>query len=261
MPTSDWLIGSYPDMPSQTLAITVPSGSNSEAANIPAGDYYLHHTTDAISLCDQLSEALQAHGSIGGDTAKCELMQDGKVRVWTTGSTTFGITWTSTDARDMYGFTDNLSGNYTYTASKSAYWWSGNRKASPTMSPLGIVGAVISDAVVGMAGDATQRVTENNTYRANNYFWRYVPVARVWTSAEAGGEYFAFHDNVIRKGRQFVIWPDIAEADDQSDTTITLANALGPYKAPIGWDYGREIANVDKLSRIDLPVTQVTELT
>lgn len=254
---SDWLIGSYPDFPAQSIAVEDELAA-SEAQSVATGDYYLIHPTASLSLADQLKAAVNAHSNISDcDT---EIMESGKIRIWRTGASNFAITWTNTTVRDVLGFTGNLTGASSYVASKSAYWWSANRKASPTMSPLGIAGKIVSDAVVGSAGDATTRVAENNTYRINNYFWRYVPVARIWTSSEAGGEWYAFHDAVIRKGRQFYLWPDVDEDSTDDATSVTLANGLGPYKAAkINWDYSREIVNVDRLARIDLPVIQVTE--
>ena len=254
----DWLIGSYPSFPAQSIAV-IDDVAASEAQSVATGDYYMIHPTASLSLADQVKAAVNAHSNI----ADCdiEIMASGKIRIWRTGASNFGITWTNTTVRDVLGFTANLTGSDSYVASKSAYWWSANRKASPTMSPLGVVGKVVSDSVMGSAGDATTRVTENNTYRRNGYFWRYVPVARIWTTAEGGGEWFAFHDAVVRKGRQFYLWPDISEDSTDDATTITLASGLGPYKSenPKEWDYTRELANVDRLSRVDIQVIQVAE--
>lgn len=257
---TDWLIGSYPSFPAQSISV-VDDVAAAEAQSVATGNYYLIHPTAALSLADQVKAAVNAHSNISD--CDVEIMESGKIRLWRTGASNFGITWTNTTVRDVLGYTGNLTGASSYVASKSAYWWSAgeNRKASPTMSPLGIVGKVSTDAVVGTAGDATMVVTENNTYRTNGYFWRYVPIARIWTTSETGGEYFAFHDAVIRKGRQFYLWPDIAEDSTDDATAVTLASGLGPYKSTdINWDYSRELANVDRLSRIDLNVIQVTEL-
>ena len=66
---------------------------------------------------------------------------------------------------------------------------------------------------------------------------------------------------MIRLGRQFTLWPDVTEDPADDATAVTLANALGPYKGRNfrEWNYNREIANVDKLTRIDLAVIQVVE--
>lgn len=260
MATTAWLFASYPSFPEQSIDV-IDDVAASEAKTFASADVYLHHSSLSLDAKELFQNVVNSHSNISD--CNIGMTKSGKVRAWRTGGSNFGITWTNTALRDFFGFTGNLTGANTYTATNYSRWfWSPGKPESTKLSPLGIVGARKTDAVKGMAGDATFRVTKHNEYRIQEYWWRYVALSRVWTSSEAGGEFHEFAKEVLGKGRQWFIWRNVAE-DLTDDTTIaTLSTPLGPYKSTkIDWSdfFRREIRNVDSRSPIEIPCIQVAE--
>lgn len=257
MTTTAWLIGSYPDFPSTSITVS------GESVSIAAGDYYLQDGTAGRSFASAFATACNAHSTLSD--INCSLTKSGKLRLWSAGGTTFTVTWGSGNgeiARDFAGFTGNLSGASSYVASKSAWWWSPLRPESSDVAPLGVSGEKVRDSATGMANDATLTVTESGTsYRQNEFWWRFVAIARVWTSAESGGEFFSFFDQVLAKGRQWKLYRNVDEDSGDESTAATLSTVLGPYKSKQTkrWAFENEIPNVQKLSPIRIPAVVVSE--
>lgn len=248
--TASWLIGSIEDSAAMTVTI---AGS---ARTIAAGDYYLHGPTSGLSLLTAFETQMTGAG-VG--SAAAYLTKAGKVRL--TGSGTFTITWTNTTLRDLLGFTGNLSGASSYVAPNySKLWWSAGYDGNPD-TPYGVEAMVMPDTAITTSRDGSATLfTTNNSQQHNAWSWDVVPISKVWTTAEAGGEYKAWWDTVGRAGKRFYLWPDVDE-DSGSTTQVTLAGPLGPYKLrriDPTW-YNRQIPNVDQLSEIAIDVIVVSE--
>jgi hypothetical protein len=262
MAATCWLIGSYPDLPAANITV-VDHVAASEGQTVAAGDYYVHSVTASLSLLEAVKAAVNAHSNIADCNAG--MTKSGHVRIWRTGGQTFGVTWGASGevVRDLLGYVGNLSAASTYTAPlRSPLFWSPGRPESPALSPLGVVGQKIHDTVVSQAGTGTIRTMRFNTYRINEFFWRFLPVSRVWTSSELGGEFFTFHEQVLSRGRRLWLHRDMEEDTTDTTTIVALGSGLGPYMARGGmdtWEYVRDVPSVDALSTVRLEVVQVTE--
>jgi hypothetical protein len=248
--SASWLIGSIED--SDAMGVTIAGSGQT----IAAGSYYLHGPTNALSLLYHFQTAMTA-ASVG--SAAAYLTEAGYVRL--TGSGTFTVTWTNTTLRDLLGFTGNLSGASSYVApNHSKLWWSAGYDVTPE-TPYGVESMPMPDTSITTSRDGSQVLfTTNNTQHHQKFSWDVVGIDRVWTSAEAGGEYKAWWDTVGRAGLRWYLWPDVDE-DSGSTTQATLSGPLGPYKLrriDPGW-YNRQIPGVDQLSEIEIDAIVVSE--
>lgn len=217
IPTA-WLIGSYV-LPATT--ITIDGSATSLTSTEQA--WYLYHDTDALSLVDQLEDVLLAEGVTG---ATVRVLENRKVRI--SANAAFDLDWGSTLSRTLFGFTGNLSGASTYTATNiSPLLWSPSKPESPTESPLGVTGRRVYDTKLSTAPDGTQVADSHYTQRVNTFNWSHVPMDRFQTSSEVGGEYVVFFD-YVHKGNKFHLWRNIAEDVDGTDP-VTWTSSLGPY--------------------------------
>lgn len=261
MPTSSWWVGSWPDMAAQS--ISVDSGG-AEALSVTAGSYYLSHHTAALSACEALETALETHTAI--TTATVILSRDRLVRI--TCDASFTLTWTDTDLRDFLGFSSNLTPAATsFTADAvSDYLWVPDRPENPS-ARLGRHGDIVYDTVISQSGGASPYIvaTQHDSRVYNDFDVRFVPNDYYDTGNDGGGEYRTFFTSTLRRIRNFAIYRDTTH--DETDTTdVALASGdhLGPYRmipsgGPIGFRNMREIANVEKLHRVQLSVVQATE--
>lgn len=265
MVTSNLLIGSYESVPQCTLSITANAVVDA-TQSIAAGSYYLYDSSNSLSLLYQLRAALEAHTQI--TTATVWIGPDRKVHI-TTSPNNAAISFTGdTTARDLLGFTGNLLSASQHNASLiSPLLWS-PRMTEISEAPLGLAGRRVYDTVVGSSGTANVVATQHNSWVQNDFRWRNVPVARVWTTSELGGEWVKFYDQVLRKFRRFKLYRTFS--DIAGDTTPgSLTDVLGPYKMRhegglVQWEYKRESVGgsgpVDMLSPIELPVVVVSEI-
>ena len=248
--TASWLIGSVEDTAGYGVTIA------SSAQTIAAGSYYLHGPTTSLSLIAQMQAKMTAAG-VG--SAAAYLTRAGYVRL--TGSGTFTVTWTNTTLRDLLGFTGNLTGAASYVApNHSKLWWSAGYDANPD-TPYGVEAMPMPDTTITTSRDGSKVLfTTNNTQQHQAFSWDVVPIDKVWTTAEAGGEYKAWWDTVGRAGLRWYLWPDVDE-DSTSTAQATLSGQLGPYKLrriDPTW-YNRQIPNVDQLSQIEIDAIVVSE--
>jgi len=218
--TTAWIIGSYPDLPVQS--VTIGGGGRT----IAAGDYYLRDATASLSLLAAMVTAMTA-GSVG--SAAAYLGEDRKVHL--AGSGTFSVTWPS-DAllRGLLGFSGNLSGASSYTATSiSKLLWSPGIDESPKG---GILGSAGQRAYRIESTDWPQEITTTQlaSGRSNTFSWQHVSYER-YKYQEIGGEFGEFFDQVIVLARRWKLYRGVTESS--ATTAATLGTPLGPYKTPL----------------------------
>lgn len=256
MTTTSLLIGSYEDFPDSTVTID----ASPETITASASSLYLVHPTASLSLFAQL---LAAMTSAGVGSPAVALLENRLVRL--SGSVTFTVTWTDTLPRDMLGFTGNLSGASTYTASLiSPYLWAPGRTETPLGGVLGLAGQKVYDVASAVAPDGTQVVSRYGSQRLNTFMWRYVPKARHLTSDELGGEYHTFFDNVLVRGRKWLLYREVN--DSTASTALTLGTPLGPFELDVGkaanrpgFDREAGFETVESHYRVQLSAIKVDE--
>lgn len=251
--TAAWLIGSVEDMPEYDLSIT---GGGGGATSIATGDYYLYDAVTARSLVDQLEAAMDGESITG---ASVFITAGGCVRI--EASISFTITWTDTALRDLLGFTATVGPTTGATASnKSPLFWSPAWQETPE-APQGVQGVPVRDVQVSSsASGLTMRHRVRTTRTRNRFQWRNVAIDRAWTTAEAGGEYRRFYDDVVKVGQRFKLYGGVTETTGSS-TVFSSSYILGPYKQgkpTPGW-WRRVDPSRDQLSNVDLKVNLVSE--
>lgn len=247
------LVGSVESLAAQTVTL------DGSPETLATGNYYLRESTTSRSLLDAFKALMVSAGIAGAD---CFLGKNKKAQL--RGSGTFTVSWTSTTLRNLLGFTQgNLSGAATYEAdSISKLIWSPAYRARPA-TILGVEGYSMPDTEITSNQEGTTSVaTTHYTATLQNLDWDSVHISKVWTTAEAGGEFEAFRDEVLQPVARFYHLDSIIENDSLA-TEIDWASAtkLGPYKTrkPIRDWYSRKIPQVDLYSSIDLPLIKVAE--
>lgn len=229
-----WIIGSR-----KGLAATLTVDASPQSVD---GDLYLYHPTAGLSLLAQVAAAMTAAGVAG---ASAVLTRDRRVKLSAGG--TFAITWGAGGAtlRDLLGFTGNLAASSSYTAPNvSPLLWSPAKPLRPELSPRGTAGLRTPQAFWTQSpSDGSPFVVQHGSRVDQRYSCGMVAIDRVFTSAEAGGEWVRFFDDVAAKGASFYVYQDTTE-DPGSAVTASLTGGLGPYvytpqgRAPT-WAYAR----------------------
>lgn len=216
-----WLVGSYKDLPDQTLEV------NGAPELMTGGSFYLYDTDNALSLLRRLQSALVS-GGVGG--ASVTMLRNRKVKI--TGFAPFTLDWPADNLlRDLLGFESNLaaSANYTATLQSPLLWSPGREGYNPEDAPIGVVGHRVPSTftVVSPRSGRVMAITHGSrTY--NRFRFPYVDADRVQTAAEDNGEWVVFFDEVAAKGFNFNLWQSIDE-DDASTSAVTWTTKLGPY--------------------------------
>lgn len=228
-----WLVGSVKGADND---VTI-AGS---AQNI-AGDLYRYHPTPALSLLGAWLTAATAAG-LGAPTAV--LTRDRRVKLGN--GANFTVTWDDTELRDLLGFTGNLAGASSYTATNvSPLLWSPAKPLRPELSPRGTAGIRTPHNYWTQSPyDGSPFVVAHGSGRVDQrYSCGMVAIDRVFTADEAGGEWVRFFGDVAAKGASFYVYQDVTE-ESGSATTASLTDGLGPYaytpqgRAPT-WSYAR----------------------
>lgn len=222
MATSIWYLGSYPDLPAQTLNV----GSD---AVVAAGDYYLHDPASASrSLLEVTQTALVSGGGAGADVF---LTKAGKVRIEFDGSETCTL---PALLGSLLGYT-TLSWTATGRTADalSPLFWSPGRPEIATMQPIGSTGVPVRDVVVG-AAPGHRKATYQNEWRRAQHYLPFVASERVMTTDEDNGELVTFWREVLSAARQLIAIRNVAEdtADETNEATLT-GTRLGPWVANV----------------------------
>lgn len=264
MVAGSWLVGSYENMPAQTWSVT--ANAVTENVTIPAGSYYLDDSTNSRSLVQAVTTALVSHSEISA-AAACLLAPDRHVFI--DAPLTISITFTDTVARDMLGFSGNLSGAGYYQAPLySRYLWVPGRRESPETAIQGAEGVIVKDTRVGLSGLGGRMVFTHNDERVvNDFFWDCLSADRFWTTSELGGEWHEFWDTVVSAGLRFKLYRDTTESTtDDADVNLLAADQLGPYKLRtsgngLRFNVQRKQDLADANFRVSLPVIVVADYT
>lgn len=233
-----WVIGSIKGL-DYDVTIT-PDGSPPSLENI-AGDRYLYVTGGgSLSILGGMVSAMSSAG-LGGPAAV--LTRDRKVRLSAAG--VFSVTWTDATLRDLLGFTGDLAGASSYVAPNvSPLLWSPAKPLLPERSPWQTAGIRTPLAYFSASpSDGSTFVVSHGSRVDQTYSAVNVATARVFTSAELGGEWVALFDQCLARGYSFYVFPSVTE-ESGSTTTATPSGGLGPYaltpqgRAP-SWDYVR----------------------
>lgn len=226
-------------------------------------DRYLYHPTGSLSILDAIRAGMVAAGYAG---ASAVLTRDRRVKL-SSGAGNFGITWDSTGLRDLLGFTGDLSGAATYTATNPpALLWSPAKPLRPELSPRGTTGIPRPLAYfTASPSDGSTFVVSHGERIDQRFTCGMVAVDRVFTSSLVGGEWARLFRDSLAKGYSFYVYPDVTE-DPGSSTAATLSNGLGPYAlSPSGraptWSYSRSrgMEWCDKRADVDFPCRVVPE--
>lgn len=262
---ADLLIGSYPNLEAQSLSVT--ASSVTEPVAIAAGSYYLYDTLGTQrGLTERMMNALLSH-SVLSDVV-LYLTEQLYIRI--VSSTAFTLTWPSDGIlRDLLGFTGSLSpaaAVHTATRRSPLLWTAG--KPTTWEARVGTDGILVRDIAVGQSGPSTMRATSFNRYRRNTLSYRYVANARMWTTAEAGGEFFTFFDQVLAERRRFKVWRncpvdfagvDVLESDGLGSNDRRPSSGAYVYSGNNEMPWGREYGFVDALHPISIPVVTTRE--
>lgn len=260
MATSDWLIGSYPNLEAQSVTVSAPGA---EACPLAAGSYYLFDNGSAFDLLTAFAATINAHTALAG--VQVFLTVTRQVRILG-GATPFAITWpTDGILRDLLGFTGNLASATAHTAPNiSPLFWSPGRTTTWD-GRLGSDGIPVEDTAVGQSGPGTMTATRHNSRRRNTLIYRYLDNSRMWTTSEAGGEFIEFWKQVLTLRRRFKVWRNIAEATAGTGAAVfsTKVPSTGAYKYSGGPEmpWAREYGFKEALHPVSLPVVSTPEYT
>lgn len=264
--TTDLLIGSYPALPAQSISVTV--GATTEVIVLPAGNYYLTDGTPGRSLLDALETAIGSHSLLLPADIEVRLLRNRSVRV--ASADACSVQWPSDGVlRDLLGFATNLSPAATSFAAPgiSPLLWSAARTATYE-ARYATNGILVHDTAVGQSAPGIVTATAFNSYRTNTLMWRYVLNDRVWTSAEAGGQFVSFWGHCLRRMVRFKVYRNTTE-DTTASTAITLGTVLpssgayiyAPTERVGAMPFGREFGFHEYTHPITIPVVSSPEYT
>lgn len=232
------LIGSRP----VNVAVTI-AGS----ARTIVGNFYLRHTTAAISLLDRCQTEMTAAG-VG--SAAVTMRENLRIRL--AGAGVFTVTWNSTDLRDWFGFTGNLSGASSYDApNPSPLLWAPGYLATPT-TIQGKAGYVVPHTTFHSSDDESSVETQHfgtGTYQELD--WALVQTSRLMVAdgGVLGNTFEGLYRYVLQYGYRFRYHQSVQEGSSAANALPWNDSvAFGPYqlRSPLdpSW-YRRLVANAD----------------
>jgi hypothetical protein len=256
------LIGSQPAVP--TTSITVVAGASSEVLVFPSGDYYLDHTTGALSLLARFVATLNLHTMLLGSAAV--ITRSGKQLL--TNATAFAIdSWgADTTLRDLLGFKAALLSSTAHVSpeASSLYWSPG--KPESTTGLQGSDGLLVTDTRASRSAPGRVVATRNNTWDQNTLSWRFVKVDRVQTVPATNGTWRVFWEDTASLFRRFYVARNVQEdpADDVTAISVsTRIPASVPYilfdDGPLIQQHRREFGKLELFNRIEIPVQTALE--
>lgn len=179
--TTDGRIEAQFTVPSATTISCATNAGGPTAVTITAGSYYLS------TFVTQLQTDLNAQRTVtaGSWTVTYSTGASGTLKITiavTNGS--YSITWTSTDARDLLGFTANITSQTTSTGTNQARGvWGPDRpltiKSSPNTAPR-ITDKRSTQSPTGVV----LALKGNEFFRHEQIAWQGVAKNRVWIGAE-----------------------------------------------------------------------------
>lgn len=260
MTISAWLIGSI-TIPTENIRVI--ETATDEIIAIPAGTYYLRHSTAGLSLIDALATAITSHSTITVSTVTVRRNR----RVVVTADRAFTLQWeTDSMIRGLLGFAGDLTPAATsFTAPNiSPLLWSPGYPATPHEIDA-VEGYTKPHQSVRKSADGTQVQCDHYGEEIwNELAWTHILPERMritGTTAAQGGTFHQFHLQCAMLRRRF-LWHPAIDEDDSSTSTVSYDTALGPYvlrpEFPSAW-YARNVSFAEVSSPLDLPIHQVAE--
>jgi hypothetical protein len=255
--TVDWFVGSIV-LPQQDF--TIDDGGGFVAAALPAGSYYLRHTSSTRSLIAAFGVAVQA---ITGVPCSNSILRNRCVHLDLGNSV--AVNWgAATALRDLLGFAGNLPSDIEHDATLvSPLLWSPGYPGT-TKTIRGVDGYLVPHQVVSESDDGTQMFTYHFSEETHqDVEWSHIDPSRLRVATgTGGGTFYEFHRQVGMIGRRFLYHQDIVE-DDSSTAQVTWTTQRGPYmlrrEARSGDWYKRNVPNAEISSPLALPIKLVSE--
>lgn len=216
---STWLVGSIEALPTQSFTI------DAVASEIAGGDWYLYAASSAVSLLTELASEMTAAGLA---SVAVVVLENRLVRI--SAGSTFAVTWGSaTQLRGLLGFTGNLSGASSYTATMvSPLLFSGGEVSRAC--PTGVTGYPVEDAEIAVSVDGTRQITTHfATHYHDDWTFEAVHLSRYWSAAGDGGTWQTFRSSVVVPGHRFQLF-EVVEEDAASTTAVTWPTRMGVYR-------------------------------
>lgn len=226
------------------------------------GNFYLRHSTAALSLLQEMVDAMTAAG-VAAPTAT--IRENLRVRLTSSGA--FTVTWNSTQLRDILGYTGNLGSGTTHDApNPSPLLWAPGYPATPK-TRTSKQGYIVPHVTFHAADDGSSVQTQHyGSERWQELKWRTLLTSRMQVpdGDDTGNTLEGLYENVLQYGYRFMyhqsVVTDFAGTDaiDWND-----AEAFGPYqlRKPIdpSW-YERIIQNADSYAGpLELEMKRVEE--
>jgi hypothetical protein len=251
---SSWLIGS----------ITIPQQdftSNGFACSVPAGTYYLYHSTSALSLVNQFDGTIENETGVSANQTRLRRSRL-LLSSWTA---PVSVTWGSaTQLRDLLGYTGNLGAGTDHLATNiSPLLWSPGYPATPKTIP-GVLGYPVDHKTQYKSDDGSQLHTDFYSEETwQDLEWTHIVPSRMRVATGTGGGTFhEFYRQVTRIGSRFFHYESVTEDTSDSTTEATLTGGLGPYvtRELSGDYYERRVQGADISSPLRLPLHVVDEV-
>jgi hypothetical protein len=196
---STTLIGSIANAVSLLVGNSGNTGNGPDSNTKIAALYVVAGSGVATGLSANLATALANFKSAVNSSFTVSLSTTTGLYTISNSFWTYGITWSDTNQRDLAGFTGNLSGATTNTATTHArgLWLTDcplNLEGDPSQAPrVTDLRTTVSPTggVLGLSG--------NSMYRHRGIVWSHVPKAQTWESAAtyANGSFETFAKDAI----------------------------------------------------------------
>jgi hypothetical protein len=187
-----------------------PAAGPATVVVVAPGDHYL------LEICASLAAALNADATLGGTDYAVTIDDNsetstGRVTISVGGPRTFALVWTSTELRDLLGFTANLPGGASsyQSANASPKIWLPDRPRSVGQAPDGSDAWVVDGTTTVAPSGKRKRMAYAKRYW-NTLGFDHVSRRKVWEDDETvvNESLESFYDNVFRPGYAFRYHPD-----------------------------------------------------
>lgn len=216
-----------------TISVTDPGGTDA-AITIPVDEYYLTSTKQTV-LLTTLQSALNASGTLTGtytvtldDTSESAT---GKVTIAC--DQTFSITWTSTELRNILGFTGNISSVTSATGGNQAthLWLPNCARTGSVPEPASgdsYFGKPMNDQAVAMAPSGVYTSVVYNTVHKAVLEFGFVKGNKMFQRLESttNESLEKFYRVVMAEGLRFAYFPDRATDADSWELWTPQGNAF-----------------------------------
>lgn len=239
-----------------TDTIALSGGAAPETITLASGKYFLAgYTAEGTrQLVEEIDQKLNATANYGA-AAIAYSYTTGKVTIsgmnagWT-------LTWTDTALRDLLGFTGNLTGATSYTATNEArYQWRPTRSWSDHPGTASRVWAPRSSSLVQVARDGTTTGVVGALLYDAALAYRMLPEARILTpsTGSVNQDLERYYEDVCHKAEHTRLFPDSTATTSTSFVTGVLSGSKDAGEMPPFVDLAkRHIESYQGLWDVDL---------